>query len=49
MYYFLTYFKGHFFLNDKKFKLDVHNNLTYDNLHKSECKILSNKFFNYRS
>ena len=36
-------------LSDKKFKLDLRNNLTYDNLHKSECKILSNKVFNERS
>ena len=48
MKYFVTYFKSHLFLNDKKFKLDVHNNLTYTNLHKSECKISSNKFFNSR-
>ena len=48
MKYFVTYFKSHLFLNDKKFKLDVHNNLTYTSLHKSECKISSNKFFNSR-
>lgn len=40
MKYFVTYFKSHLFLNDKKSKLHVHNNLTYTNLHKSECKVL---------